>query len=85
MNSSSFYSIMADECTDIASMEELSVCGRWLVDGKAVEHFLGIVHAKEVNAAAITGYLLEFLNAKGLSIKKVWSQHDVWRKEWITD
>ena len=45
--------------------------GGLYVDGKAVQHFLGIVHAKEVNAAAITGYLLEFLNAKGLSIKKV--------------
>ena len=39
MNSSPFYSIMADECTDIASMVKLSVCGRWLVDGKVVEHF----------------------------------------------
>ena len=29
----------------------------WLVNGKAVENFLGIAHAKEVNAAAITRYL----------------------------
>ena len=44
---------MSDECTDIASVEELSVCGRWLVNGKVGKKILGIVHAKEVNAADI--------------------------------
>jgi len=39
---------MADESTDIASKEELSVCTRWLENGKAVEHLLGIVNAHEV-------------------------------------
>ena len=37
---------MADESTDISSKEELSVCGRWIENGKAVEHFLGSVRAK---------------------------------------
>ena len=41
---SKFYSIMADESTDISTKEELSICGRWLEDsGKIVEHFLGQV------------------------------------------
>ena len=62
---------MADENTDVASKEELSVCGRWLEKGKAVEHFLGIVHVKEVNGEALTRYLLQFLSDKGLSIVKV--------------
>ena len=48
---------MADESTDIASQEELPVCARWLHDNKAVEHFLGIIHAKETNAKAISEYL----------------------------
>ena len=71
LKASQFFSIMADESTDIATMEEISVCGRWLEKGKAVEHFLGIVHAKEVTAEALTGYLLQFLRDKGLSIGKV--------------
>ena len=62
---------MADESTDVMTVEDLSVCGRWLEKGKAVEHFLGIVHAKEVTAEALTGYLLQFLRDKGLSIRKV--------------
>ena len=44
---------MADESTDSASQEELSVCAQWLYENKVVEHFLGIIHAKETNAKAI--------------------------------
>ena len=39
LKASPFYSIMADKSTDISSKEELSVCGRWIENGKAVEHF----------------------------------------------
>ena len=54
-----------------ASREELSICGSWLEKGKAVEHFLGILHVKEFNAEALTTYLLQFLSDKGLSIGKL--------------
>ena len=37
-------SILADENTDIASKQELSICGRRHENGKPVEHFLGMVH-----------------------------------------
>ena len=30
---------MADECTDITTIEELSVFCRWVEDGEPVEHF----------------------------------------------
>ena len=69
LKASPFYSIMADESTDISSKEELSVCGRWIENGKAVEHFLGIVHAKEVTAKA--QYLLDFLQECGIPIQKL--------------
>ena len=59
---------MADESTDISSKEELS---RWIENGKAVEHFLGIVHAKEVIAKALTQYLLDFLQERGIPIQKL--------------
>ncbi len=35
------------------------MCARWIEDGKAVEHFLGIVHAQDVTAGQ---YLLNFLD-----------------------
>ena len=34
-----FFSLMADECTDITTIEELSVFCRWVEDGELVEHF----------------------------------------------
>ena len=33
--------------------------------------YMGIVHAHEVNAEALTQYLLQFLHDKGISVKKV--------------
>ena len=33
---------MADECTDVTTIEELSVFCRWVEDGQPVEHFLEI-------------------------------------------
>ena len=59
--------LLAYESSDISSKEELAICGRWLENGKVVECFLGIVHASEVNAKALTEYLLSFLNNKGIS------------------
>ena len=38
------YSIMADECTDVTAVEELSVFCHWREDGLLVEHFLKIIH-----------------------------------------
>ena len=65
-----FYSIIADESTDISLKEKLSVCGRWIEKGKAVEHYLGRVHAKEVTAKVLTQYLLDFLLERGIPIQK---------------
>ena len=71
LKASPFYSIMADESTDISLKEELSVCGRWIENGKAVEHFLGIIRAKEVTAKALTQYMLDFLQERGIPIQKL--------------
>ena len=71
LKASPYFSLMADEGTDVASKEELSVCARWLQDGKPVEHFLGIVQAKETNAEAITGYLAAFMQSKDIGFEKM--------------
>ena len=69
MNSSEVISTISDERTDVCSKQELSICGRWLENGKPVEHFLGIAHAH--NAEALTQHLLQFLHDKGISVTKV--------------
>ena len=37
--SSPYFSILADECEDVATCEELSICCCWLVGGKAEEFY----------------------------------------------
>ena len=49
-----------------ASQEELSICFRWIVDGRPEEHFLDILHVKEVDAASITQVLVSFMEEKHL-------------------
>ena len=44
LKEAAFYSILADESTDIATIDELSICFRWVdSSGSSVEHFLGLV------------------------------------------
>ena len=71
LRESLYYSLLADECTDIVSKEELSVCAHWLSQNKLVEHFLGIIHAKETNAEAIAGYLSDFLQSKNMKLENM--------------
>ena len=66
-----FYSIMADECTDITTVEELSIFFRWVNDGVAVEHFLGILPLKKADAVTIHSTLIKFLNEKEIQLGKL--------------
>ncbi len=42
-----FYSVMADESTDISTIEELSLCFRWEENGEPVEHFFDTIPLKK--------------------------------------
>ncbi len=47
------------------------MCARWLEQNNAVEHFLGIVHAKETNAQAVAGYLSTFMESRNIGFEKM--------------
>ena len=47
LQKAAMYSLMADECTDIANVEELSVFCRWEEGGVPVECFLEIIPLKK--------------------------------------
>lgn len=47
------YSIMADKCTDITTVEEFYIFCRWIEDGAPVEQFLGIEKADTVTIYSI--------------------------------
>ena len=71
LRKSPFLSILADESTDVASKEEMSICARWVEGGKAVEHFLSILRARKVDAQSLTKCLLDFIRDKSIEIKKI--------------
>ena len=67
----SYYSCMADVCTYIATVEELSVYYRWVEDGLPVEHFLEIIHLPKGDAGTIYSALIDCLKQKNLHVKKI--------------
>lgn len=66
-----FYTIMADECTDVTTIEELSIFCRWTEDGIPVEHFIEIVPMKRADAESIHSALVECLREKGMPLNKI--------------
>ena len=62
LKKAAFYSILADELTDIATIEELSICFRWVdSSGSPVYHFLELVSLSACDAASIFAALKAFL------------------------
>ena len=53
LKSSPFFSILAGECEDISTKEELTICFRWIKNGKPEEHFVNILQVKALDAATI--------------------------------
>ena len=62
---------MADECTNISTVEEMSVICRGEEKGIAEEHFLETIHLHQANAESIYSALVECLKEKKLQISKI--------------
>ena len=54
-----FYSIMADECTDVSTVEELSLSCRWIENVEPTEHFVDLLPMKRTDAESIYSALVE--------------------------
>ena len=75
LKEAAFYSILADESTDIATIEELSICFRWVdSSGSPVEHFLGLVSLSACDAASIFTALKAFLADSDIDAGKLRGQ-----------
>ena len=61
-----YFSLIADECTDIATIEESSIFGRWEENGSPVEHFMEGLPLERCNAESIYSILIEWLNKKSI-------------------
>ena len=66
-----FYSLLADECTDITTVEELSIYCRWVEDGLPVEHFLDIIPQMKADAKTIYTTLVDILRVKDIPLSKL--------------
>ena len=51
---------MADECTDVTTIEELTICCHWVGSGVPEEHCIEILPLKKVNAESIYSALVEY-------------------------
>lgn len=74
LTSSLYFSVLADECVDISTTEELSICCWWIVNGKPEEHFLTVLHISALDAANISNAICSFLESKNLDYRKVVGQ-----------
>ena len=71
LQKAAMYSLMADECTDIANVEELSVFCRWEEGGVPVECFLEVIPLKKADAETIYSTLIECLKKKNLQVGRI--------------
>ena len=66
-----FFSIIADECTDVTGIEELTICCRWVESDVPEEHFIEILPLKKANAESIYSALVEYCRGKNIQLRKL--------------
>ena len=72
-----FFSLMADECTDvatitdIATIEELSIFCHWVENRSPVEHFMEILGFNKADAESIYSVLTDWLKTKNVQCHKL--------------
>ena len=72
LHKANLFSLLADECTDVATIEELSICCRWVENVEPVGHFLEILRLKRADAQSIYYILIDCLKEKNIQINKLW-------------
>ncbi|XP_050063209.1 52 kDa repressor of the inhibitor of the protein kinase-like [Aphis gossypii] len=77
ISKSSFFSVLADETTDINQIEQFSVCIRYLDEESMIvqENFLAFISVQDVTGEGLANTLLETLKNLGLNLEKnAWSR-----------
>ena len=68
LQKASVFSVLADECTDITAVQELSVSCHWDEDSTPVECFFDIVPLKKADAESIYLALVKCINDQNLPV-----------------
>ena len=61
------FSSMTDECTGVTTIEELTICCRWVESAVPEEHFIEILPLKKANTESIYSALVEYCREKKFS------------------
>ena len=75
LHQASNFSIMADECTYVTAIEELSIFYRWVEDRQPVEHFFEIIPLKATDVKTFYSALIEFMKDKNIQNSKLVGIH----------
>ena len=62
---------MADECTDVSIIEELSIYCCWIENGEDTGHFIEIVPLKNADSVNIHLQLMNCLKKKNIQVSKL--------------
>ena len=77
-----FFSLMADECTDVPTIEELSIFCHCVENGSPVEHFMEFLGLKKAESESIYSVLIDWLKTKNVQCNKLVQQVvDIWNKK----
>ena len=60
---------MADECTDVTTIEELTICCHWVEIDVPEEHLIEILPLKKANAESI--YSVEYCREKNILLGRL--------------
>ena len=60
------FSLMAEECTDVATIEELSILCHWVENVSLVEHFMEILCLQKADAESIYSVLIDWFKMKNV-------------------
>ena len=66
-----FFITMADECTDVTTIEEQTICCRWVESGVPEELFIEVLPLKKANAESIYSALVEDCREKNIQLGKL--------------
>ena len=70
----SVFRLMAEECTDITAVEELSIYCCWVEYGRwspTVKHFLEILPLKRTDAESVYSVIVSCLRQKNIQLSKL--------------
>ncbi len=62
---------MADECTDVTTIEELTICCRWVESNAPEELFIEILPLKKANAESIYPALVKYCREKNIQLGRL--------------